>query len=68
LLIAAEGGAGAPVLHAIEKSTGENLGSVELPAPGRYGMMGYMHDGVQYIVVQVSSANYPGALVALRLP
>ena len=31
-------------------------------------MMGYMHDGVQYIVVQVSSANYPGALVALRLP
>ena len=68
LLIAAEGGAGAPVLHAIDKSTGANLGSVELPAPGRYGMMGYMHDGTQYIVVQISSANYPGALAALRLP
>jgi len=68
LLISAEGAAGEPVLHAIDKSTGANLGSVELPGPGRYGMMGYMHDGTQYIVVQISSANYPGALVALRLP
>ena len=68
LLLTAEGGAGQPVLHAHDKATGERLGTVELPAPGRYGMMSYMHDGAQYIVVQVSSANHPGALAALRLP
>ena len=68
LLVTAEGGAGQPVLHAVDKTTGERLGTVELPAPGRYGMMSYMHEGAQYIVVQVSSPNYPGALAALRLP
>ncbi len=68
LLVTAEGGAGQPVLHALDKATGERLGTVELPATGRYGMMSYMHEGRQYIVVQVSSPNYPGALAALRLP
>ena len=68
LLVTAEGGAGQPVLHAVDKATGERLGTIELPAPGRYGMMSYMHEGAQYIVVQVSSSNYPGALAALRLP
>ncbi|NIW24254.1 MAG: PQQ-binding-like beta-propeller repeat protein, partial [Gammaproteobacteria bacterium] len=68
LLVTAEGGAGEPVLHAVDKATGERLGTIELPAPGRYGMMSYMHDGAQYIVVQVSSADHPGALAALRLP
>ena len=68
LLISAEGGAGAAVLHAIDKSSGEILGTIDLPATGRYGMMSYLHEGAQYIVVQVSSSNYPGALVALRLP
>jgi len=68
LLVTAEGGAGQPVLHAVDKATGERLGTVELPAPGRYGMMSYMHDGAQYIVVQVSSPDHPGALAALRLP
>ena len=68
LLVTAEGGAGQPVLHAVDKATGERLGTVELPASGRYGMMSYMDDGQQYIVVAVSSPNYPGALAALRLP
>jgi len=68
LLLTAEGGAGQAVLHALDKATGERLGTVELPAPGRYGMMSYMHDGAQYIVVQVSSSSHPGALAALRLP
>ena len=40
-------------LHARDKRTGEILASVELPAPGQYGMMTYMHEGKQYIVVQV---------------
>ena len=57
-------------LNARDKMTGEILGSVELPAPGQYGMMTYMHSDKQYIVVQIGSSrtNYPGALVAYRLP
>jgi quinoprotein glucose dehydrogenase len=56
-------------LHARDKLTGEILGSVELPAPGQYGMMTYMHEGKQYIVVQIGSVqtDFPGALVALTL-
>jgi glucose dehydrogenase len=61
---------GPPTLNARDKRTGEILASVELPAPAQYGMMTYMHEGKQYIVVQVGSihANHPGALVALTLP
>ena len=57
-------------LHARDKLTGEILGSVELPAPGQYGMMTYMHQGKQYIVVQIGSirTGFPGSLVALTLP
>ena len=57
-------------LHGRDKVTGEILGSVELPAPGQYGMMTYMHEGKQYIVVQIGSVqtNFPGSLVALTLP
>ena len=51
------------------KLTGELVGSVELPAPGQYGMMTYMHEGHQYIVVQVAQGGtFQGALAALRLP
>ena len=57
-------------LHARDKLTGEVLGSVELPAPGQYGMMTYMHQGKQHIVVQIGSirTDFPGSLVALTLP
>ena len=57
-------------LHGRDKLTGEILGSVALPAPGQYGMMTYMHQGKQYIVVQVGSVQteFPGSLVALTLP
>ena len=58
------------MLHGRDKFTGEILGSVELPAPGQYGMMTYMHEGKQYIVVQTGSVHtdFPGSLVALALP
>ena len=61
---------GMPLLHARDKRTGEILTSVELPIPGLYGMMSYMHEGKQYIVVQAGSVkrNQPGSLVALTLP
>jgi len=68
LLLTAEGSGGDALLHAVDKRTGEKLGSVEIPAPGEYGMMTYMHDGRQYVVVQISGDGIAGSLVALRLP
>jgi quinoprotein glucose dehydrogenase len=68
LLLTAEGSGGASVLHALDKASGDRIGTVELPAPGQYGMMGYMHEGRQYIVVQIAGRDLPGSLVALRLP
>jgi len=65
LLISSPGGT--PVLFAIDKQTGRRLGSVKLPAPSQYGLMGYMHQGRQYIVAQVGGGGHPGSLVALRL-
>ena len=69
LLLATEGTGGPPVLNAHDKRTGEKLGTVELPAPGQYGMMTYLHDGQQYIIVQIGQGGtLPGSLAALRLP
>jgi glucose dehydrogenase len=61
---------GMPMLHARDKRTGEILASLEIPIPGQYGMMTYMHDGKQYLVMQAGSAkrDQPGSLVALTLP
>ncbi|MBI3047721.1 MAG: PQQ-binding-like beta-propeller repeat protein [Acidobacteria bacterium] len=67
LLITAPGGTDS-VLHALDKKTGKRLGTVKLPAPGQYGIMTYLHEGNQYIVVQIMGRNHPGSLAALRLP
>ena len=50
-------------LYALDKATGERLGSLETPGLVRYGMMSYMHEGRQRIILQA-----PGQLVALSLP
>ncbi len=68
LVVAAEGVAGDPLLHARDKRTGELIASIEMPARGQYGMMSYLHDNRQYIVVQIASESHPGSLAALRLP
>jgi len=68
LLVSTVGGGGQPYLHAHDKRTGERLGTVELPAVGQYGLLTYLHEGSQYIVVQVTGSEYPNSLVALRLP
>jgi glucose dehydrogenase len=68
LLIYGEGRGGDAVLHAVDKATGREVGRVDLPEPVQYGSMTYMHDGRQYIVVQVAGSSLPGSLVALRLP
>ncbi len=61
---------GMPMLRARDKQTGQILASVEIPIPGQYGMMTYLHDGKQYVLLQAGSARrgQPGALVALTLP
>ena len=68
LLMYAEGRGGAPLLHAVDKTTGEELGTVELPAPSNSAPMTYMHNGSQYIVIPIGGDGHPGALVALKLP
>ncbi len=61
---------GMPLLHARDKRTGEILASLEIPRPGEYGMMSYMHEGKQYILMQTGSPKrgQQVALVALTLP
>ena len=68
LLIYGEGRGGAPLLHAVDKRTGQELATVELPAPTNTAPMTFVHDGKQYIVVAIGSGEHPGSLVALRLP
>jgi quinoprotein glucose dehydrogenase len=63
LVMSGQGSDGTPYLYAVDKRTGERLGQVEIPGNNSYGMMSYMHDGAQHIVVQI-----PGALAALKLP
>ena len=57
-----------PVLTARNKRTGEVLGRIELPAAAMYGMMTYLHEGKQHIVVQIGGSAYPSSLVAFKLP
>ncbi|MEX2294930.1 MAG: PQQ-binding-like beta-propeller repeat protein [Gemmatimonadota bacterium] len=52
-----------PRLFAIDKRTGERVGQVTTRAQGGYGIMTYMHEGRQYVVLPV-----PGGYTALALP
>ncbi len=63
LLYSGNGSDGTPYVYAVDKGTGERLGQVEVPRPIRYGMITYMHERRQYVVVQMV-----GGLAALRLP
>ncbi|MDH3732593.1 MAG: PQQ-binding-like beta-propeller repeat protein [Gemmatimonadota bacterium] len=66
-----QGGAGARpqgVLRAHDKDTGAIVAEIELPAHQTGGVMTYMHEGEQYVVVVVSGRDVPGELVALKLP
>ncbi len=75
LVVAGEGGTfttpsgemGA-MLRAYDKTSGEEVGEVYMPAPQTGTPMTYVHDGVQYIVVAVSGGGLAGELVAYRLP
>jgi len=54
---------GTPTLFALDKMSGKELSRVEVPATSRYGMMTYIHEGRQYIMLQTGSK-----LTALALP
>ncbi len=54
---------GTPHLFAIDKSSGEELGRVEVPAASRYGMSSWVHEGRQYVILQTGST-----LTAMALP
>jgi quinoprotein glucose dehydrogenase len=53
----------APKLFAIDKRTGKRVGAVATPRLGQYGLMTYMHNGKQYIVLPVN-----GGYTAMALP
>jgi len=63
LIYAGSGGPGTPYLYAVDKATGEQLARIEAPAKSSYGMMTYMHDGRQYIMLQTGPK-----LTAMALP
>jgi len=52
-----------PHLFAIDKATGTRVGELPIPALGRYGMSSWVHEGKQYVLLQVQNG-----LVALTLP
>jgi quinoprotein glucose dehydrogenase len=61
-------GARGAMLRAYDKATGNEVGAVYMPAPQSGSPMTYMVNGQQYIVVAISGNNYPGELLAFRLP
>jgi quinoprotein glucose dehydrogenase len=63
----ADGRRGA-MLRAYDKKTGADAGAVYMPAPQTGSPMTYMLNGRQYIVVAISNQNFPGELIAFRLP
>ncbi len=75
LLIVAEPGYGptpdgrrGSMLRAYDKATGRDVGALQLPAPQSGSPMTYMLDGRQYLVIAVSGNDYPGELIAFRVP
>ena len=56
-----------PTLRAYNKTNGELVVEIDLPANVTAAPMTYMVDGQQYIVVAVGGSNVPAELVALRL-
>lgn len=56
------------MLRAYDKSTGEEVGEVYMPAPSTGAPMTYMLNGVQYIVIAVGGGNYTAEMIAFRLP
>ena len=56
------------MLRAFDKTTGEELGAVYMPAPQSGSPMTYLMNGRQYLLVAISGGSYSGELVAFALP
>jgi quinoprotein glucose dehydrogenase len=56
------------MLRAFDKATGREVGALYMPAQQSGSPMTYMVDGKQYLVVAISGGNYPGELLAFKLP
>jgi quinoprotein glucose dehydrogenase len=56
------------MLRAYDKATGREVGSVYMPAPQTGSPMTYLHEGRQYIVVAIGSAQHGSEFMAFRLP
>jgi quinoprotein glucose dehydrogenase len=52
-----------PHLFGIDKKSGKRVGAVQTPAMGQYGLMTYMHQGKQYVIIPVD-----GGYTAMALP
>jgi quinoprotein glucose dehydrogenase len=61
-------GARGAMLRAYDKATGKEVAAVYIPAPQSGSPMTYMLNGKQYIVLAISGANFPGELIAFKLP
>ncbi len=56
------------MLRAYDKLTGKEVGAVYMPAQQSGGIMTYMVNGKQYIVVAVSGGAFSGEYIAYSLP
>ena len=63
LIYQGEAADGTPHLYAVDKRTGKEVGKVAVEGVTSYGMMTYVHDGRQYIVLQTGPT-----LTAMALP
>ena len=63
LMYASKSSDGRPHLFAVNKKNGRQLGKVEVARESNYGMMTYMHEGRQFVLLQTGSS-----LTALALP
>jgi quinoprotein glucose dehydrogenase len=55
-------------LRAYDKATGKEVGAVFMPTGQTGSPMTYMMNGKQYIVIAIGGPNFPGELVAYKLP
>jgi quinoprotein glucose dehydrogenase len=56
------------MLRAYDKTNGQDLGAVYMPAPQTGTPMTYMQNGKQYIVVAIAGAGFGAELIAYKLP
>ena len=61
-------GRNAARLRAYDKATGKEVGEVFMPTGQTGSPMTYMVNGKQYIVIAIGGPNFPGELIAYKLP